>query len=68
MGEEAIAVGDHERRAVASMCCAACGKVLAADDVPLSRILDFVAGAEAAGWRFNAKGFVCCPECAAGSP
>jgi len=52
-----------EQTAVASMCCADCGKVHSVSDVPLGEILDFVAGAEAQGWTFNAKGLVFCPEC-----
>jgi len=51
-----------EQTAVASMCCADCGKVLSVKDVPLGEILNFVAGAEAQGWTFNERGFVCCPE------
>jgi hypothetical protein len=45
------------------MCCRDCGKVLAVDNVPPSKILDFVASGEANGWTFDANGFVCCPEC-----
>jgi hypothetical protein len=51
-----------KRTAVASMCCGGCGKIIP-KEVPLSGILDFVASAEAAGWAFNEKGWVCCPEC-----
>jgi hypothetical protein len=54
-----------EPKAVASMCCGGCGKVIS-KETTLSGILDFVAGAEAAGWIFNEKGRVCCPECKGG--
>jgi len=44
------------------MCCRDCGKVISKETM-LSGILDFVASAEASGWTFDAKGFVCCSDC-----
>ena len=44
------------------MCCRDCAKIIS-KETTLSGILDFVASAEAGGWTFNERGFVCCPEC-----
>jgi hypothetical protein len=52
-----------KRTAVASMRCGDCGKIVT-QETTLSGILDFIDRTEAAGWTFNARGFVCCPECA----
>jgi hypothetical protein len=46
------------------MRCGDCGKIVT-QETTLSGILDFVDRTEAAGWTFNARGFVCCPECCA---
>jgi hypothetical protein len=55
-------VNGDKRTAVASMCCRDCAKIIS-KETTLSGILDFVASAEAGGWTFNERGFVCCPEC-----